>query len=620
MYIPISYWQTAGGDSNANAYYWRTNVVPFTYVFDGITISGSTSGSSFVTPTCIDLKNISSIVTGTNFMEPAGGLFFCSAELSGSSQCCINTPPKTGPEAWYIDVIYRISSDIGILYYNYINQFGNIVNDTISFGQTKRIVSQVAPLFFRKESNFYNGFMDFNVVEKFTGQVIEYPYRNVPADYTIELKRTSPYILFTNFPEIGYTIPSSSNGFPISSNLGGIEGGYSSSVGSTITVSSAMPPIDNNSINNSAPGQIWITNVTPKPKGALQLTSCTSTHSLWVTLNNYNYYNTGSVLKTNTPALTTTASCWTVNALTSSLSTSVALTNVDILASYATCFTCISGTGSITSSLSVDYLLLAGGGGGGAGNGGNGPGAGGGAGGLLSGSYTLQPSTTYPVTIGLGGAGGTTNSANGINGGNSSVFSLTAIGGGAGAGNQKTGSAGGSGGGTGASATPISGGLGTPGQGNNGGPGGGGNLYAGGGGGGASSAGTVWIFNPGPGYLSFAGSGGSGSQWLDGNYYGGGGSGGGGNSFGINPGTPGIGGGGTGGDEQFNILATSGQANRGAGGGGGASFSPIIAGSGSAGIVILRYPGTTQLIGGGTVSVSGSYVYHTFTSSANIST
>lgn len=618
MYIPISYWQTAGGDSNANAYYWRTNVVPFTYVFDGITISSSTSGSSFVTPTCIDLQNISSIVTGTNYMTPAGGLFFCSAQLSGSSQCCINTPPNTGPEAWYIDVIYRIAFDLGTMYYNYIDQFGNIINDTIDFGQTKRIISQAAPLFFRNSSNFYDWFMDFNVVQKFTGQVIPYPYRNVPVDYTIQLKRQVPFETFAIFPVINFTSASVSNGFPISANTGIFyDPPTTSSIGTTITLRSAMPPLDCNQTNNQNPGAMWITNVTPVAKGALRLQSCTTTHSLWVTLNDYSIPTSGSIIRTNSSALNATASCWTIMQLTSSLSTSVSLNNVQITNTYATCYGCISG--SLTASLNVDYLLVAGGGGGGAGNSGNGPGAGGGAGGLLSGSYTLQPENDYSIVIGLGGRGGSTNAQDGVSGGNSTAFGFTSISGGFGAGNFKTGSNGGSGGGGGAQS--FKGGLGTTLQGN---AGGSGSSYSirsvGGGGGGASSIGQT----PNNSNTASAGSGGSGSQWLDGNWYAGGGGGGGtyfegpGNVSGS-AGIGGIGGGGTGG--YYNgANAQNATANTGGGGGGGASPSTITAGSGSAGVLIVRYPGTTRLIGGGNVSISGSYVYHTFTSSAFLST
>jgi len=55
----------------------------------------------------------------------------------------------------------------------------------------------------------------------------------------------------------------------------------------------------------------------------------------------------------------------------------------------------------------------------------------------------------------------------------------------------------------------------------------------------------------------------------------------------------------------------SGTANRGGGGGGGASASGAAGGSG---IVIIRYAGA-QRGTGGTVTSSGGFTYHTFTSS-----
>jgi len=123
------------------------------------------------------------------------------------------------------------------------------------------------------------------------------------------------------------------------------------------------------------------------------------------------------------------------------------------------------------------YLIIAGGGGGGVGYG-----AGGGAGGLLTSTYSFIPSTSYPITVGSGGAAGT-------NGANSTALSLTAIGGGAG----NTGNAGGSGGGAGT----VGAGAGTTGQGYAGGPsasGASGQTY-GGGGGGAGQAGQTAIYN-----------------------------------------------------------------------------------------------------------------------------
>ena len=622
MYIPIAYWQPGGqGTPHMRINWFHNGAETINYYYDGVAKTTPITTINAITAVCMDATSYTNFLTQNAY--PGGGAYFCTATPSGSSTCCINCYPQTGPEAWYIDVNYQnnFDTDMGTYYYNYIDQTGNIINDTLTFGQTKRIISQSNPLF-RKETAAgftYGSRIAWTVVSKFPGEVLAYPYKDIPALYTMTLKRaTYGQPSSQQFNTYFYNSASVSNGFYTNSNTGSVRTYVTSNIGDTSSIICVNPPMESSAFSANVPNA-WITSVTPLI-GALYLTSCTTTHSLWVTLNNNNYYNTGSVLKVTNTELTNTASCWTVTNLTSSLSQSVALRNVNVSTVSSTCFTCLSG--SLTSSLNVDYLLVAGGGGGGAGASGNGPGAGGGAGGLLSGSYTLQPNSNYNIVIGSGGAGGVTNLQNGSNGQNSTAFGYTSIGGGGGAGNQSTGSSGGSGGGSGAHiGTAISGGLATSGQGNIGGPGGAGNnLYAGGGGGGASSAGTQWIYNAGPGYLSYAGSGGSGSQWLDGNYYAGGGSGGGGNSYGINPGTPGIGGGGTGGDEQFQIAATAGQANKGAGGGGGASFSPITGASGSTGVSIIRYPGTTQLIGGGNVTISGGYVYHTFTSTFTIST
>ena len=257
------------------------------------------------------------------------------------------------------------------------------------------------------------------------------------------------------------------------------------------------------------------------------------------------------------------------------------------------------GTGSTgwqtiaSTAYSVDYLIVAGGGGASYG--------GGGAGGLLQGSsISVSPGTSYTVTI---GAGGTASSS----GSDSAVFSLTAIGGGGGyvGGTGRVARSGGSGAGTQFSAGNSGvAGSGTAGQGNNGGTGGDGvSAYTSGGGGGgagavgaststtAGAAGGVGLASSISGSSVFYAGGGGGTT-NSGSSYGTGGSGGGGNATG-----------GTG---------TSGTANTGGGAGAGAS----VGGSGGSGIIIIRYLGTVQRATGGTVTITGGYVIHTFTSSS----
>jgi hypothetical protein len=122
--------------------------------------------------------------------------------------------------------------------------------------------------------------------------------------------------------------------------------------------------------------------------------------------------------------------------------------------------------------------------------------------------------------------------------------------------------------------------------------------FATGGGGGASEAG-------GTGVTGSAGDGGDGIAWLDGNYYGGGGAG---IYFQSGSGSNGTGGIGGGGNPN-----TSGTSNTGGGGGG----SYTSASLGGDGVVIVRYPGPIVLATGGTITQSGSFVYHTFTSGSH---
>jgi hypothetical protein len=267
----------------------------------------------------------------------------------------------------------------------------------------------------------------------------------------------------------------------------------------------------------------------------------------------------------------------------------------------------------------VDYLVVAGGGGGAPGQGwGNANSGGGGAGGFREGrvlpapqSYTASPLvapgglpvsvTTYPVTVGGGGPGGSSCTAGGVpssNGSNSIFSTITSTGGGYGAGAVSwppytDGGSGGSGGG--GTVGPPGGGTGnggsgntppvSPPQGNNGGPWSLSATGGAGGGGGATTSGFVC----GPG-----GNGATTSISGSPTTYAGGGGGG-------NDSTIGAGGTGGGGNGKYAVpslnSATSGGSNTGGGGGGAGinpkSVSPVAlvkqGAAGGKGIVIIRY-------------------------------
>jgi hypothetical protein len=240
---------------------------------------------------------------------------------------------------------------------------------------------------------------------------------------------------------------------------------------------------------------------------------------------------------------------------------------------YYRTFTASDTLNITTAPLNVDYLVLAGGGSGGLRIGG-----GGGAGGYrtsLGGSQLSLSPSAYSVIVGAGGSAGG-------NGNDSTLATITSLGGGYGGdidGVTNNGNSGGSGGG--GEATGVAG-AGTPGQGNAGGDG----AYDGAG----------WIFG--------GGGGGAGTAGYPGNhgYYGGGGgaggagvtsdisgtsvtyAGGGGGCFnagwGSYSGAGGAGGGGAGG-------GVNGTANL--GGGGGGATNGGAPGSGGSGVVVVRY-------------------------------
>jgi hypothetical protein len=257
----------------------------------------------------------------------------------------------------------------------------------------------------------------------------------------------------------------------------------------------------------------------------------------------------------------------------------------------------VSAVGNPAGSTTVDYLVVAGGGGTGSGLAG-----GGGAGGYR----TNFPSscagvpvsvTTYPITVGSGGAATTPDGGAGTPG-NSSIFSTITSTGGGGSVARPPGPVGpgGSGGGA-AGAQLVSGGTGntppvSPPQGNPGGQGTPSGQRSGGGGGGAGGAGG----NSSP---TAYGPGGVGAPNLiynsptvgtpgpaPGRYFAGGGGGNGDTGGPVPSGLGGAGGGGTGGGAG--TQGTAGTANTGGGGGGGGTSTPNGSAGGS-GIVIIRY-------------------------------
>ena len=262
----------------------------------------------------------------------------------------------------------------------------------------------------------------------------------------------------------------------------------------------------------------------------------------------------------------------------------------------------VTSAGNPSGSDTVDYLVVAGGGGGARGCRVGGGGAGGyrESSGAASGCYTASPlgagvsalpvtAQGYSITVGGGGAAGTSNFSPGSSGANSIFSTITSAGGGGGGGGPNTGSP-------------------TDGDGLNGGSGGGGAHYnRGGGTGNSPPVSPLQGRNGGAGVACVnAGSGGGGGAGAvggdaTGTVPGQGGPGGNGVTSSINAsavtragggggsGDAGAKPGGTGGGGAAGNPGVAGTANTGGGGGGGSIGGDRQGGAGGSGIVIIRY-------------------------------
>ena len=247
--------------------------------------------------------------------------------------------------------------------------------------------------------------------------------------------------------------------------------------------------------------------------------------------------------------------------------------------------------------ISVEYLVVGGGGAGGRGDGG-----GGAAGGYRTGTgLALTSGTSYAVQVGAGGvsndAPGNSSGCSGQDGSPSTFSTITAEGGGGGggggSGDNNDGRFGGSGGGAGGhnASAYSAGGSSTAGEGNNGGNGDG--AGKGGGGGGSSAAGN-------PGNVS-NGTGGAGTS----------------NDISGSPVTYAAGGNG---DNHTN-SSPAGTANSG-NGTNGTDGGTTATGAGGSGVVIITYQASSAQATGGTITTHGSgasqYYVHTFTNTGHV--
>ncbi len=158
-----------------------SNSINYSYL--GTPFVGTVSSSLTRSAICMDVSgslpyfHYGGGAAGTDSQVIAGQPFFCSGSVN---------------QAFNMTVRNSSTTDYGNnkSYFYYVNEAGNIINDVLDFGESRNIISQTAG-FFQKSYTFanYNFGLEWTINSLYTGSVTAYPYKNYPANYTIQYKR-----------------------------------------------------------------------------------------------------------------------------------------------------------------------------------------------------------------------------------------------------------------------------------------------------------------------------------------------------------------------------------------------------------------------------------------------
>ena len=279
-------WTSAFGSSSINYSYLGTPFVG--------TISASLTSSAI----CMDVSGSLPYFTafGSSAKIIAGQPFFCSGSANN---------------AYNITVSNSSTTDYGNnkSYFYYINEAGNIINDVLDYGQSKNIISQTAGFYQNNYTNAgYNYGLAWTINSLYTGSVTAYPYKNSPANYTIQIKR-----LPTNISPGGTTQATVAYLEPYNP----LKAKYTVSTvlavsGTFIVSSSTLPMGRNDSTLGYIIPEIWISGVTAltTTTTAGPTTTTTTTTAAPTTT------TTGAPTTTTTtpaPTTTTTTACYGFN-------------------------------------------------------------------------------------------------------------------------------------------------------------------------------------------------------------------------------------------------------------------------------------------------------------------
>jgi len=335
MYNPTAYWGQQDLTASVLANYRGAGGIGNTvsYSFNGNTqsavITAPTSSNNYgisgYNTFCMDIKTQTSAYNplDQNASITATPFFGNSYSKDGKSDF------STIAEAWYVKVTNTSGAggcNPNTVQFSYIDQNGAVQLLQLASPNSTTIITQnIGWNFFNETVACYGRDYDVEVISKYTGNVIPYPYKNVPIRYIVNPATSAGnfrYLYYQPTGSLGEYIPSGS--FILFDTASAI-------------TSTNFPAIYNTAMGGTANQSILalIPTGVPGAQPIYKLTNCITAQAITASFTDWSLYATNRVLSLSSSNV---GGCYTINEVTTSIIPTH--TNVSVLNNYLNCTNC----------------------------------------------------------------------------------------------------------------------------------------------------------------------------------------------------------------------------------------------------------------------------------------